>query len=389
MRLLHTSDWHLGQRFNNHERVEEHALALDWVLQTVADQQVDILVVAGDIFDTFNPSNNAQQLYYNFLVRLSQTNCQHAVIIGGNHDSPSMLEAPKELLKVLKVHVVGAAPENNEEAVLRLKNNHGEPLATVAAIPFLRDRDLVFAKEEESGLERVDKIRQAIKMHFEVMGKACTANQVENIPVIGTGHLFAYGAKTEEKQNNIYIGDEANIRIEDIPEAFHYVALGHIHRPQAIGNKEHVRYCGSIIPLDFSEVADPKEVVIVDFEGNKLINIQRLNIPVFRRLKSIKDNVDNVKERLVEFAQRHENELTPWVEVIIEDDTIPVDVDKEIRSLAAELHLEVLRVKLSKQNFEAKGLDASMVDLSDIDILEVFEKKCERAAIPSDQFKKL
>lgn len=389
MRLLHTSDWHLGQRFINHERIEEHALALDWLLETIEEQKIDLLVVSGDIFDTFNPSNNAQQLYYNFLVRLSRTPCQHAVILGGNHDSPSQLEAPKELLKVLNVQVVGAAPEKKADAVLPLTDSKDELMAVVAAIPFLRDRDLVFAKEEESGMDRVDKIREAIKNHFMEMGNLCAPYKDKAVPVIGSGHLFAYGAKTAEKQNNIYIGDEANIRIEEIPEVFNYVALGHIHRPQAVGKKEQVRYCGSIIPLDFSEGADPKEVVVVDFEKGTVKSINRIPIPVFRRLKSIKGKVEDVKERLVAFSKRHEKELKPWVEVVIEDDTIPIDIDKDIRSLAAELHMDVLRVRLAKRDFSAKGLDSTLIDLAEIDIIEVFEKKCERAGLSKEEQEKL
>lgn len=389
MRLLHTSDWHLGQRFINHERIEEHALALDWLLETIEEQKIDLLVVSGDIFDTFNPSNNAQQLYYNFLVRLSRTPCQHAVILGGNHDSPSQLEAPKELLKVLNVQVVGAAPEKKTDAVLPLTDSKDELMAVVAAIPFLRDRDLVFAKEEESGMDRVDKIREAIKNHFMDMGNLCAPYKDKAVPVIGSGHLFAYGAKTAEKQNNIYIGDEANIRIEEIPEVFNYVALGHIHRPQAVGKKEQVRYCGSIIPLDFSEVADPKEVVVVDFEKGTVKSINRIPIPVFRRLKSIKGKVEDVKERLVAFSKRHEKELKPWVEVVIEDDSIPIDIDKDIRSLAAELHMDVLRVRLAKRDFSAKGLDSTLIDLAEIDIIEVFEKKCERAGLSKEEQEKL
>jgi exonuclease SbcD len=389
MRLLHTSDWHLGQRFINHERIEEHALALDWLLETIEEQKIDLLVVSGDIFDTFNPSNNAQQLYYNFLVRLSRTPCQHAVILGGNHDSPSQLEAPKELLKVLNVQVVGAAPEKKADAVLPLTGSKDELMAVVAAIPFLRDRDLVFAKEEESGMDRIDKIREAIKNHFMDMGNLCAPYKDKAVPVIGSGHLFAYGAKTAEKQNNIYIGDEANIRIEEIPEVFNYVALGHIHRPQAVGKKEQVRYCGSIIPLDFSEVADPKEVVVVDFEKGTVKSINRIPIPVFRRLKSIKGKVEDVKERLVAFSKRHEKELKPWVEVVIEDDSIPIDIDKDIRSLAAELHMDVLRVRLAKRDFSAKGLDSTLIDLAEIDIIEVFEKKCERAGLSKEEQEKL
>ncbi|MEZ5056085.1 MAG: exonuclease SbcCD subunit D C-terminal domain-containing protein [Saprospiraceae bacterium] len=389
MRLLHTSDWHLGQRFINQERIQEHELALDWLLKTIKNQQVDVLVVSGDIFDTFNPSNSAQQLYYNFLVKLSTTNCQYTIITGGNHDSPSMLEAPKALLEVLKIHVVGAAPRNNEDAVFSLKGKDGEDIAIVAAIPFLRDRDLVFAYEGESGVDRVDKIRNAIKNHFESVGEICSSVKQNNVPVIGTGHLFAFGAQTAEKQNNIYIGDEANIRIEDIPSVFDYVALGHIHRPQAIGGKENVRYSGSIIPLDFSEVADPKEVVLVDFEGDQIKSLERIPIPTFRRLKSFSGSIEQLYQRMEAFSSKHKEELTPWIELIVEDEAIPIDIDKEFRTFAEGLHLDILRVRISRQKVEDFKLSSIHQNLSDLDILDVFKQKCERASLPEEQQKEM
>jgi exonuclease SbcD len=389
MRLLHTSDWHLGQRFINQERIQEHEMALEWLLEIIKDRHIDVLVVSGDIFDTFNPSNSAQQLYYNFLVKLSTTKCQYTIIIGGNHDSPSMLEAPKALLEVLKIHVVGAAPKEKEEAVFSLKGEDGKTVAIVAAIPFLRDRDLVFAYEGESGVDRIVKIRNAIKNHFETTGEICNTLKEQNVPVIGTGHLFAFGANTAEKQNNIYIGDEANIRIEEIPPVFDYVALGHIHRPQAIGGKENVRYSGSIIPLDFSEVADPKEVVLVDFEGDQIKKIDRIPVPTFRRLKSLSGSIEDLYKRMEAFSNRHKEELTPWIELIVEDESIPIDIDKEFRTFAEGLHLEILRVRISRPKNQHEKLSVIHQNLSDLDVLDVFRQKCERASLPEEQQKEM
>jgi len=98
MKILHTSDWHLGQKFISKERTEEHEAALKWMLQVIDKQEVECLIVSGDIFDTFNPSSVAQNLYYDFLEDLRETKCKYAIIIGGNHDSPAMLNAPRRLL---------------------------------------------------------------------------------------------------------------------------------------------------------------------------------------------------------------------------------------------------------------------------------------------------
>ena len=149
--ILHTSDWHLGRSLYGRRRYDEFAAFLDWLLDTIEQQQVEVLLVAGDIFDTSAPSNRAQQLYYRFLCRVAAGNCcRHVVVIGGNHDSPSFLDAPQELLRALNVYVVGSAAEVLEDEVLTLKTSAGLPELLVCAVPYLRDRDIRVAQAGES-----------------------------------------------------------------------------------------------------------------------------------------------------------------------------------------------------------------------------------------------
>ncbi|HMM60433.1 MAG TPA: exonuclease subunit SbcD, partial [Candidatus Rifleibacterium sp.] len=143
MRVLHTSDWHLGRSLETFKRYEEFESFLGWLTQTIIDRQVDALVVAGDVFDNTAPPNRAQELYYRFLAGLAGSCCHHVIIVAGNHDSPSFLDAPREILRAISVHVIGAAGENPEDEVITLKNRlTGEPLAVVCAVPYLRDRDI-------------------------------------------------------------------------------------------------------------------------------------------------------------------------------------------------------------------------------------------------------
>ncbi|RME09699.1 MAG: exonuclease subunit SbcD, partial [Bacteroidetes bacterium] len=142
MKILHTSDWHLGQKLTGRDRDEEHRLALDWLADFIAQEKVDVLVVAGDVFDIHNPPNSARELYYRFLRKLIQSSVRHVVVIGGNHDSPNMLEAPKELLQLLGIHVVGAATGHVSDEIIELKDADGKVELVVAAVPFLRDQDL-------------------------------------------------------------------------------------------------------------------------------------------------------------------------------------------------------------------------------------------------------
>ncbi|MCG8530425.1 MAG: exonuclease subunit SbcD, partial [Desulfovibrionales bacterium] len=142
MRLLHTSDWHIGRLLYGRKRYREFEQFLDWLLAYIREQGVDILVISGDIFDTTTPSNRAQSLYYGFLTRLGSTHCSHVVVIGGNHDSPTFLDAPAPLLKALNVHVMGAVPRDLDDEILDLSDEEGRPLARVCAVPYLRDRDI-------------------------------------------------------------------------------------------------------------------------------------------------------------------------------------------------------------------------------------------------------
>lgn len=389
MRVLHTSDWHLGQKFINNDRDDEHRQALDWLLEIIRLEKVELLVVAGDIFDTFNPTNNAQQLYYDFLINLRQTGCRHCVVIGGNHDSPSMLSAPRQLLKSLDVHVVGATdPEDISDEIIELKTPSGEIEAVVAAVPFLRDRDLVYATTGESGLERIERIKKGIFDHYQKIGEEVKKYKKLKVPVIATGHLFAYGAETAEKQDNIYIGDKSNIKAGDFPKTLDYVALGHIHRPQLIGGKTHVRYSGSIIPLSFSETKDEKLVWMIDFEKNKIQEITAVPFPVFRRLKTLTGELDDVLKRLKDFAEKHKEELIPWVEIMIESEEIPPDIDTQIREFARDIRVSILKIRINRKRL-GKQLTHETVNLEDLDVLDVFRKKCERMGVPKEEMKEL
>ena len=378
MKILHTSDWHLGQKFIYNDRQDEHQLALDWLLDLIQKEEIDALLVAGDIFDVGNPPNYARSLYYNFLRNLLRTNCRHIVITGGNHDSPTMLEAPKELLKEFSIHVIGHATGNLEDEIIELKNEKGSIKAVVAAVPFLRDKDIRASVSGEGGLQRIERIKEGILNHYLELGKLVERYEKLDVPVIAMGHLFASGAEASDKQDNIYIGDTQNIKAEQFPKVFDYVALGHIHRAQAVGGQGRVRYCGSIIPLSFSEVKDDKGVNILSFKGRKIERNQAHLTPIFRRLKTITGSLEEVQERLKTLASKYQDGLRSWVEVIIETEELIPNLDGILRAFTVEMHLDLLKIRTNKKHF---ALDAQIeeLDLEELTPLEVFRKKCNSA----------
>lgn len=388
MKLLHTSDWHLGQKFISRDREEEHRLALDWLVKVIENEGVELLIVAGDIFDIGSPPNSARALYYNFLKRIYRTGCRHVVITGGNHDSPQMLDAPKELLQLLDVHVVGAATDDPADELIVLKNEKGEPEAVVAAVPFLRDQDLRRVASNDGGQERIERIKAGILAHYEAVGAAAEPFAALKIPLIVTGHLCVTGAESSDKQDNIYLGNLENMRADQFPPMFGYVALGHIHRPQKIGGLKQVRYSGSLIPLSFSETKDEKSVTLVTFKKDKLDSISLLTVPVGRRLKSIAGNLEEVKEKLLALHERHKDEPTPWVEVMVETEALIPNLSGLLQEFAKDLHLDLLKIR-SKHQHLSLDMHVQHEDLEDLRPVDVFRKKCESAGKPPEDMEEL
>ncbi len=389
MKLIHTSDWHLGQKFLSHEREDEHRRALEWLLEQVKREEPDVLIVAGDIFDIANPPNSARRLYYDFLRQMMDSPCRHIVITGGNHDSPSMLDAPGDLLKMLNIHVLGAATGNVADEIIELRDREGRLEAVIAAVPFLRDGDLRYSVAGEGVADRIQQIRLAILEHFRLVAEACEPYRHAGVPIIATGHLYATGAAASDSQNNIYIGMTDNIEASGFPEIFNYVALGHIHRAQAVGGIPHVRYSGSIIPLSFSETKDQKAVLKVEFRENEPVAVTPIEIPVFRRLKTISGDIGEIEQKLLEFCQKHElDTLSPWVELVVSADHYSLDLEMSIREQVKDKNVEVLKIILQKRVTEME-VEKTQANLRDWNIQEVFLLKCRQANLDETKTEQL
>jgi len=272
--ILHTSDWHLGRRLYGRLRYEEFELFLHWLQDTISAQQVDILIVAGDIFDTMTPSNKAQALYYEFLGKVSRSCCQHVVIVAGNHDSPTFLDAPSNVLKFLNVHVIGTACDDLDDEVLVLGDDDNNPHCIIAAVPYLRDRDVRSSSAGESADSKDANVIAGICEHYDNVADIAKSKQADlikmhqrYIPIIATGHLFTSGGRTTEDDGvrELYVGSLGKISADMFNDGFDYVALGHLHVPQRVGGRESIRYSGSPIAMGFGEAKQQKQVLLVQF----------------------------------------------------------------------------------------------------------------------------
>ncbi|MCI2284306.1 exonuclease subunit SbcD [Colwellia sp. MSW7] len=297
MRIIHTSDWHLGQYFYGKSRAKEHQQFLNWLIVQVKTHAIDAIIVAGDIFDTATPPSYARQMYFNFISTLQAYDCQ-LVILAGNHDSVSMLAESKELLSALSTKVIANVTDvtidsNLADQVFTLKNSQGEPQAVICAIPFIRPRDVIKSQAGQSATDKSKQLQQAIVQHYQCLfeqAKQLVKTGGCQLPIIATGHLTALGVTSSDSVRDIYIGTLEAFPSNAFPDA-DYIALGHIHRAQKVGKTEHIRYSGSPIALSFDEAKQQKRVLLVDFEKEKLSKITDLIVPCFRYISDVKNDV--------------------------------------------------------------------------------------------------
>ena len=379
MKILHTSDWHLGQNFMGKNREEEHHAFLDWLLKTIEDEKIDVLIVAGDIFDTGTPPNYALELYYNFLTKLSLSVCENIIITAGNHDSIATLKAPKQLLQALNIHLITSGDADENEVIKIYNNDKLEGI--VCAVPFLRDYVVRQSASAQTINDKEYSLTQGIKEHYEsVYKEALKLANDKNIPIIATGHLTTVGSKTSESEREIYIGGTLDIDSNFLGKYFDYVALGHLHINQKVGC-EHIRYSGSPIPLSFSESSSQKKVNIVEFK-NKTMSVTELDIPLYRPLLVLRGDVTSILKELENVADKR-----TWIEVHLSDEN-PFYANQVIREKAEELELTLLAVKIDKTEKALHTEDFNVISLDELNPLDVFERRLEKDALEDEAFEK-
>jgi len=395
MKFLHTSDWHLGRSLYGRKRYDEFSAFLDWLAKTIEEEEVDALLVAGDIFDTSTPSNRAQELYYRFLCRVSASCCRHIAVIAGNHDSPSFLNAPKELLRALNVYVVGAMTENPEDEVIVLHDEQDRPQAIVCAVPYLRDKDIRTVEPGETIDDKNTKLIEGMKNHYadvcaiaEQKRSAFGKTGHMGIPIVAMGHLFTAGGKTVDGDGvrELYVGSLAHVGKDVFPSSIDYLALGHLHVPQCAGNMENIRYSGSSLPMGFGEAKQQKSVVIMNFkpqttQSDVSINIKK--IPCFQPLVRIIGSLDDIHARLEQLKQ---DNSTAWLEIEYTGTDIIGNLWEMLDDTMADSPMEILRIKNKRVIDRVISNLTEAETLDDLDTGDVF-KRCLDAfdVLPEDR----
>ena len=322
MKILHTADWHIGQLFHEYDRTYEHQQFLNWLVTVLTHEQIDVLLISGDIFDLSNPSAASVKMFYSFLNRAVSANPDlQTIVTAGNHDSAARLESPKPLLESSNIHIIGLIEKNEdgnidyEKLILPLKDKAGAVKAWCMAIPFLRTGDYPVVADAENLYTA-----GVAALYTAAYDYACTQKQADE-PVICMGHLHAQQAEVTDmdKTERLIMGGAECIAATAFHEDIRYVALGHIHKAQRIGDKEHIRYCGSPIPMSFSELNYKHQVIVFDLEENGIHNLKSLEVPVsvaLKRIPSVHSSLAEVINALQQLPATGINpESAPYLEV--------------------------------------------------------------------------
>lgn len=371
-------------------RQAEHQALIAWLLEQTRLHAVDAVLIAGDIFDTGTPPSYARELYSDLVVRLHEAGVA-LLLLGGNHDSVATLRESSALLARLSTHVHPAAGEPQSHVrVLPRRAADGRPGAQpgciVCAIPFIRPRDVVTSEFGQSAQDRQQQLLQAIKQYYQnVYEAACVQrDQIEQqtgqrLPIIATGHLTTVGASSSESVREIYVGTLDAFPTSEFPPV-DYLALGHIHKPQKVGGKDHIRYSGSPIALSFDELGQQKQMLLVDLDATGLQTVTELTVPVFQPMMSVRGDLGYITEALPRIAMQAEAGQTIWLEITVATDDYLADLPARIQKLVEDLPLEVLRVRRERGQTMAQLFDNSGATLDELDPHDVFARRLEHEA---------
>ena len=294
MKILHTGDCHLGCSLGSEKRFEEFDALLEHLVSVLREEEIGAVIIAGDVFDSHLPPNRAAEQYYRFLLQAARAGVTNIIVTGGNHDSAAYLEAPREILKYLSVHVFANASADCSQMVVELKNQDGSTAALVGAVPYLHERDLLVVEGGQSGMERESALRHAVLAYYRRMAE--TLEEINaSVPHIVTGHLFV---TEKQEKNDSWIGTLMSIAAAEFPGSVDYLALGHLHDAHTLktDGKTCIRYSGAPLNVSFRELEVPKSLTVIDTDD--MANIREIPLPSFQDMRLLKGSRQEIEKEL-------------------------------------------------------------------------------------------
>ena len=381
MRLFHTSDWHLGQNLHGQDRDFEHACFLAWLLTQLNEQQPDVLLIAGDIFDTVNPPVKAQERLYDFIVSAHEQQPKLTIVmIAGNHDSGSRIELPAPLMRRLRTHALGRVlwlddgQLDAERLLIPLPDANGETAAWCLALPFLRPAEV-------TGAHLGDDYLRGIGQVHEWLIAAANAKRTPGQALIAISHAhMAGGSVSEDSERSLIIGNAEALPASLFGPSISYVALGHLHKPQRVNGEERIRYCGSPIPLSFSEIGYQHQILDVTLEGEILVSVEPRLIPRAVNLQRI--GPLPLADILTQLADLPDTDLLadtqrqPWLEVRVKLDEPQPDLRQQIETALQGKSVRLVRISAdyAGSGSRASDDDARLIELDQLTPQELFSR---------------
>lgn len=371
MKFIHTADWHLGNTMHDIDRTRETEAFLEWLETEIATVGAEALVIAGDVFDVVNPSNIAKTQYYRFLASLLKTNCSNVVVVGGNHDSGSLLDAPAEILGALNINVVGSINNRSiDDLVVELKDGDGQAIGLCCAVPFMRNMELEqFYKSsigDENGTNDEDLLK---RLYADVYRRAVEMRGARDIPIIATGHLFACnlsGRDSEESDSSAenrtaavletsiddgvreVVGTLGNVDVSTFPSELDYVALGHIHYMSMVAKNPKVRYSGSPFVMGFDEANCKRYVLAVEVGANAAPAVAKIEVPKAVRFEQFKGDLVTLKSDLRNLEKELlANPMETYVDLLLTSGNF-VSLNEALEAEETGKHFVVKRHRISR-----------------------------------------
>lgn len=401
MRFLHTADWHLGNAMFDIDRTSEFDSFFDWLKKEIIEKKIDLLIVAGDIFDTVNPPVVSRSQYNRFLASLIKTESCNVVIVGGNHDSGALLDSEKELLELNNIHVIGGVDNLSvEDMVFEVFNSKNDVVGICAAVPFARENELRKYLEENGDKKEDENFSDAAygELYRKVFLAADKLRGNRKIPIVATGHLYAADlegrfenlkneVKSDDGKRNLdVVGNLGSVHAGVFPKGFNYVALGHVHYSTKVGKKNWIRYSGSPFTLGFDEANLPRHVLIGDvfFDDTKEVEIQKIEVPKYFEFRRISGDIKTIKSELKKYVEinsdkkddvkKSERKIFIELNYKWEDG---VNFREEFEEIVSELPENVCvvnyRLQDTKSIMEQGFGSLSMDELKNLDAEEIFK----------------
>lgn len=373
MKVLHTSDWHLGQQFYEHSRFAEHQQFFNWLIDALANEHIDLLIVAGDIYHTATPAASAENQLYQF-VKDAKQRCPllQVILIAGNHDSANRILAAQPLLAQFDTHVVGRFNINNpSEVVIKITTSAGA--AHIVAMPFLRSSDISQLCHHENGTCYAQGVAKAYQLSTEL----ALADKPVTAPLIIMGHLHAKGSDiSSDSERNLIIGGEEAITANVFSEHANYVALGHLHKAQKVAKSSTIRYCGTPMPMSFSERNYTHQVNLVEFNNDDkqqiVTTVNPLYIPRSADVLILPEGECVPVVALCEqisALDSHENAVAPYLRVKLKSSDTDTTFREQIEQALEGKNIRFCGIERVRENTQAQSDSAVFEDLNQVEML--------------------